>query len=84
MTSSVSELTWSNVVVEAAMETVASVAQAPEQEEPPAQRNNHRRTCHCVKPWLPKDTKNKRIGERENKDMWFRIYWGEFGKKQGL
>lgn len=65
MESSVSELAWSDVLVEAAVEGVESVAQPPEQRKPPAWRNSHGRTAFCPRP-LDQASNSQGHKEQEN------------------
>lgn len=68
MTSSVSALIWYDVLVEAAMERVGSVAQPPEQRKPLAQRNSHRSTAFIPRLlYQAEDARNKRVRERKNR-----------------
>lgn len=79
MTSALSELTWSNVLVEAAVERVGTAAQPPKQRKSPHGTNKSQEDC------LSTATISSlcfpRTRKRENKD---RIYWEESGKKQEL
>lgn len=88
MTSSVSELTWSNFLWRQQWKEL-EVLLSPQNRESfqlgsivtgglPSSQGQY------IKPSLPEDTKNKRIREGENKDTWCRIHWEESGKKQEL
>lgn len=65
MTSLVSELAWSDVPVEAAVEGAGSVAQPPEQRKPPAWRNSHERTAFFPRP-LDQASNSQGPKEQEN------------------